>query len=523
MIQSLSKQDAINVLTAWLALEVLAPQTFRNIEDLIGGKSDSVFQFNAKLMPWEIKVDNKNSDIPLSKKIFYQIIINTIDFKKATNALLKKYNSKYIIEEKSSAGEAIIGIIIVDEFGRPVSTTLSSFAWGLNKALQEDLKDLANWVYLDKVIHEAFEDQIYKKDNAGIYLPLTKDDLIKANHYLIETFDIPEEFVRNNTFAIKVLENVNPDSPVPQSLLLNSFYLEDLKRATDLLIHDSASDTLQKYLGIKIPEEHYDVLEDDNILESILAPHNIPLARWPGPGRYPLVLLQQAAVNLSNTELQNEGIIAVNGPPGTGKTTLLRDVLASVIVNRAEAMMKFDDPADAFISTGIRVPVGNGWLNLYGIDESLKGFEVLIASSNNKAVENISAEFPSLKAIASDANELRYFSNLASQLLGSESWGLISAILGNSANKNKFRQTFWWSDDFGLANYLAEADGIKQMIDIRDPKTKKIIETRAPKIVTENDAPMNHKEALARWKEAKKNFKNVLNRCQEEIKELDKV
>lgn len=37
-----------------------------------------------------------------------------------------------------------------------------------------------------------------------------------------------------------------------------------------------------------------------------------------------LVLLQQGAVNLALRDVKQEGILAVNGPPGTGKTTLLR-------------------------------------------------------------------------------------------------------------------------------------------------------------------------------------------------------
>ena len=53
-----------------------------------------------------------------------------------------------------------------------------------------------------------------------------------------------------------------------------------------------------------------------------------------------LVLLQQAAVNLSLSELRDGGILAVNGPPGTGKTTLLRDIAAALITERARVMSR---------------------------------------------------------------------------------------------------------------------------------------------------------------------------------------
>jgi MoxR-like ATPase len=58
------------------------------------------------------------------------------------------------------------------------------------------------------------------------------------------------------------------------------------------------------------------------------------------------VLLQQAAVNRARSELKGEGIFAVNGPPGTGKTTLFRDLVAACVVDRALAMTSFDNPQD---------------------------------------------------------------------------------------------------------------------------------------------------------------------------------
>ena len=44
------------------------------------------------------------------------------------------------------------------------------------------------------------------------------------------------------------------------------------------------------------------------------------------------------AVNTILSELEYSGIQDVNGPPGTGKTTLLLDVIAEVIVRRAKVL-----------------------------------------------------------------------------------------------------------------------------------------------------------------------------------------
>jgi ABC-type transporter Mla maintaining outer membrane lipid asymmetry ATPase subunit MlaF len=81
----------------------------------------------------------------------------------------------------------------------------------------------------------------------------------------------------------------------------------------------------------------------------------MPLGRWPANGRHPLIALQQAAVNLSAHNLGHDSILAVNGPPGTGKTTLLRDIVAHVVTERAKIMATFNDPEDAFENTNLRI------------------------------------------------------------------------------------------------------------------------------------------------------------------------
>jgi len=465
--KQLTKEEGLNVLKAWTALEVLSPQSFTKIESLAGGDPLLVVFLDKGLLPWQ----KNKKEIKPKIRLFYQIIIGTINLEKAFQALINKYGENGVEETISIQGEAIMGLVTVDHDGYLIkdsgSVSISSFAWGVPQALDDTLENLSNWSAVESDMLRKFYSTLLEKDETGKILPLTKSALDNAYHCLIESLKIPEYLTINKKFAIKKYEPLSSNEP-PQPLLLNSFYLGDLARAKSLIAQDQASENLQRYLGMKSPSARHNILNDDNVLENIIAPKNIFPSRWPGPGRQPLVLLQQAAVNVSMSELKNDGILAINGPPGTGKTTLLRDIIAGIITKRAKALSEFDDPATAFTDVYYKIRAGKGFLRLHKLDDKLKGFEVVIASSNNKAVENISIELPNLKSIASDADELRYFSTLSDQLIGGPTWGLIAAVLGNSANRNRFRQKFWWDGDFGLSTYLARAAGIPQLIDIKD-------------------------------------------------------
>jgi hypothetical protein len=134
-----------------------------------------------------------------------------------------------------------------------------------------------------------------------------------------------------------------------------------------------------------------------------LHPAKMPQGRWPAEPDHAMSLMQQFAINTAVEELAEGGILSVNGPPGTGKTTLLRELIAHNIVERAKVLARFDKIEDTLAPQGFIVP-------------ELSGYEMIVASSNNAAVENISKELPQKKSLAKEFQAFDYLCPTANQI-----------------------------------------------------------------------------------------------------------
>lgn len=514
------KNRSKDILSAWIALEALQPSTFKKPEELAANQDRKlVFPLNDKPLAWMdgSSIGRKNY------RLFYHVILGTIDFQKSIEKLLQVYSDKRE-ERPSGRGEAVIASFIVDSQGifvdTPGSIALSSFAWGLNLALESSLKELDLWESVQEAAALKLKEILNPHDKDGNPIPVGKSHIEAAYDFLIDLFKIPRDVLKKPYFSI--LDYVYYKDDEPEALLLNSFFLKDLIKAKTLFQENKAPKNLKLYLGAEKPAARINILTDPNILERAVAPTLMPLAKWPCRGKHPLVLLQQAAVNITMNNLKDEGIVAVNGPPGTGKTTLLRDIYAAVLVERAKAMLEFSDPEYAFQHSGEKVKAGNGWLHLYKLHPKLKGYEIIIASSNNKAVENVSMELPHSKAVDGDYGDFGYFKPLADTLLGDDAWGLAAAVMGNAKNLAVFIKTFWWDEDVCMRKYLAHASGTPQTFNIID-ENQKIVGTRLPKIISEAAAPRSKEQALSRWYSVKKEFQSIYNSAVEKINALEKA
>lgn len=249
----------------------------------------------------------------------------------------------------------------------------------------------------------------------------------------------------------------NTPDGAPEVEFLNSFYLDDLDR----LIGQSSKRKhfgkgLSAFLGDPLSERsRVDALANPKLMTELADPARMPAGRWLSPTNQSLFLAQQSAVyEIASSLLNGKGILGVNGPPGTGKTTLLSDIIAEIVVDRAEKIAKQSNPWDIFERERQQIASSN--LALLRADIVGKT-GIVVASNNNAAVENISAELPARKKVSNEFAYASYLNDVAASVIAAQdikdddnkpivTWGLIAAVLGNNTNRKSFCWGFFRED-----------------------------------------------------------------------------
>ena len=223
-----------------------------------------------------------------------------------------------------------------------------------------------------------------------------------------------EEKFRDIKYYEEILETIT----APDLNILNSFYLDDIKMVNNVLNDgkETIGSALKDYLGLTPKSKKHDLRKDRFQLEQLSNPEFLPSSRWPVGNKLALSIAQQVAVNLALSEAR--GLFSVNGPPGTGKSTLLRDIISEIITTRAKNLADFANPKDAF-NNPESISIDGYNYKVWNVDSRLLGHEIVIASSNNTAVENISKEIPRLAEVDKNYG-LEYFSEIATYVNNEE-------------------------------------------------------------------------------------------------------
>ena len=245
----------------------------------------------------------------------------------------------------------------------------------------------------------------------------------------------------------------------PSTELFQSFYLDDIKE-----VIENPNGKINKYVLAGDQDENTQnrkcIDTDVQEMKKWVAAEKFPLGAW--PSTYNPSLMQQIDINICTSG--EKDIFSINGPPGTGKTTLLKEIVVSNVIERAKLLVEFDIPDKAFSKAEFKSPCDQDNRSYYCMDRRLKKYGILVASNNNAAVENISLELP--KIISKDrtgrfSREMDgnfddiYFTDIASELIGQPAWGLVSAKFGKKGNLNDLKKRLWWAKDgITLKNYF---------------------------------------------------------------------
>jgi predicted nucleic acid-binding Zn-ribbon protein len=522
----MKKAEVVAALQLWQAFEYLSPQTPPKPECLKGRCTWRIAPHSIEdtEMPW---VDQKKRDdldrlFKYPKRfMLYAGVIPGRELVESARKMLGAPNLDF--SEQASPGDAASVVLPIDEHGYVAGQPfVSTVPWAL-ASLASSTRTQSHFNFRGFFGLDGVQAQTVKSmHELLVKLQLVSPQVDGAEPETPQSLDekrkqfrtVTAEDVRKLTALALQMLGWEPEVSHPWIIQtqrislkgrkrledpLNSFYAEEVENVQRQYLNNSYGKALAQFLESEKHPNRINLDGDRQPVVSGVHPTMLPAAAW--PSKYPLVTAQQFAVNAIHRDLApSSGIFSINGPPGTGKTTMLKDIVASVVQSRAEALSQFENPDDAFEA---KLEIENHSYPAWRLADSLRGFGIVVTSANNGAVENISKELPGIGSI--DENlELDYFSEVADSIRleqgtkrpeNAANWGMVSAALGNAGNRNAFANAFWWAD-------MKPAD--KASNEIHDPLRPISLQ-----------AWVNQNQALTpSWPEARKQYKQAKQQVQ---------
>jgi hypothetical protein len=466
-------KNHISIIKFWRAAELFEPKDIT--KENAGDASTRFYDiYSEENVPW-----HQGS----TKQFIYQIYCGAIEIQTFIDVFENIFGKNEFDDfSGQQRGKIATFTFKADRLGQPIpgSLTLSSAAWLLGKTLTSGFNS-SNWLDgFEKAFYEyaeffdqriqllidrksEYKENIQVKNSKNRSISISYDELTNETQLICKRIGLLS-VVDIVKVSYKSFEMRSSEATVSNDIdILNSFIQKDLGIVANEVEKGNYGAGLKTYLTNDKEintTARIDLKTSASTLFEKLSPSLFSSGRWAEKNLFPLAFSQQFAVNtmLKNLAGNQSGMFSVNGPPGTGKTTMLKDVIASIIVDRAKILAKYSDPAQAFKGKN------NLWASksfehwIAPIDEQLKHSGIVIASSNNGAVENITKEFPIKEKLDETWHEgCEYFSETASDLLGQPAWGMIAAALGNSKNRDSFVQKFWFGEN-GFLNILKHAE-----------------------------------------------------------------
>lgn len=499
------KEDILN---AWITIEQLS-------EGLINKKDISLKPLYTMEENWQKffldfltnQKEQKNISDKVFKKSGIVLYFGIFNFQEVINILRERYKINKTYEEVSNSEKFTFALyfdnqlnIITDK----IFLTMSGYIREHGNLPEDFFK-----------VETSFREALNRKFN---------EDFNKTICELLQKYNVSVD-----NFRYTFVENLDKDD-----INLHSFFIEDLKMAKivnskNLNRYFNGFSEHRKNLDSKKESKHFNA----HIFEEIaLKPEFYPLGRFPTKPAYALSFMQQVAVNLALND-END-IRSVNGPPGTGKTTLLKDIFADLVVQQALEISKLSNKC----IQGSLVYWKDAKLGV--LPQSISDKNIVVASSNNGAVQNIVNELPKKKDIAKDfqnqLEEANYFKDISnsqltgegfgknrkikSELLSEENWGVFSLEGGTSSNINKLLLNIEVIEKDLEENYQSNTDAYQEFLCLYNglKNEREKVEAYSKKIYYLRKLKVKHKEKVNEFEKEKKQRRTDLIKQEKESK-----
>lgn len=545
-----AEQERRRILAFWQMVELFSPQTIPKAERHAAGPIERqvIKWVPGEPLPWERLPEPTPSE--KGPRVWqHTVYLGVYDLENTYQILHKIFADDPDAYDERKPGRSACAGLLIDQEGALVvdSAVLSSALWAVGRIHSPGVAD-PRWAYGFELAQAAFAEQSSRfdsrrRDQMGGDAPPPHDTaslltLLSIAHNAAGIAGLPMLATQNIIIASRAVAQQQASSDID---FINSFYLDDLRTVTDSARHGVA---LTQYLtgdAALRTDARIDVLAHPEAVDAGTRIERLPKGRWPSDPSYGLALSQQFAVNQAINDLApSAGLIGVNGPPGTGKTTMLRDILAGNVVERARRLAALKRPSDAF--TGRR----HSWTTARGpkrqlpeLIPRLTGFEMVVASATNAAADNVSSEIPAKNAIGAHwRNRADYFGDIASAVLRRSAkdgdravtaWGLVAAPLGHKSNRNTFNSAFW----FDVSN---TGDGMKTMRTLlkewaagtrgftpwRQARERFCqAERRVDRLIAQRHAAETRMREIPRLKQREDHLRRELARLQEQIQRTE--
>ncbi|MFL6121956.1 AAA domain-containing protein [Actinophytocola sp.] len=464
--------ERAEVLEFWRTVEMFSPQKVDRVD-----REQLVFSVRpGQALPWEARHELARRKLNRTQTWRHKVYLGVYGLEEMFEVISRVFAPDEDSYDERPAGESAVAAFVVDEKGCALvdSAVLSSCAWATGQAVRR--RRGRDWLSgfrgaatdFEEALRDAVTDIVPSGDDEAppLSVPrvLTGADLLACLDAAVGAAGIGSAL---SCAEIRVKSQIvgrrNADDQGGHDFL-NSFIMDDLGKVAERVRSGDVGAALHDYLRAEAEISAADRVDVRAGLGAVLAgtaPQVVPAGRWPSHPEHALAQNQQLAVSAA-VGMTGAGIMGVNGPPGTGKTTMLRDLVAALVVARAERLAALANPGKAFTGTKRRWETGPYKRVVSVWRPELTGFEMVVASANNGAVENVTDEIPAESAIdgawADQAAELAYFPEIGTALLAgsdasaerpaaatsSRAWGMVAARLGNKANRNRFAGAFWY-------------------------------------------------------------------------------